>query len=228
MREEHLYLSLADHILNYIRENHLKAGDRLPSERQLAQKYSVSRSSVREAVRILQNKGLVRIEVGSGMYIPENTDQDRFQIALWKVNYREIFETRNVLELHIIRKVCQTVTEAEIRYIEEPLLVMERDYAEGMFVIAHDNQFHNRIRQLCTNATMTQLVENLLVELDAYGEYMPEMKRIWRDTVPYHREMLEAMRRHDCKGAEDAFGKIVEADSRALEMEGLAEERVVS
>ena len=86
MREEHLYLSLADHILNYIRENHLKAGDRLPSERQLAQKYSVSRSSVREAVRILQNKGLVRIEVGSGMYIPENTDQDRFQIALWKVN----------------------------------------------------------------------------------------------------------------------------------------------
>jgi hypothetical protein len=40
--------------------------------------------------------------------------------------------------------------------------------------------------------------------------------------------MPEAMRRHDCKGAEDAFGKIVEADSRALKMEGLAEERVVS
>lgn len=75
---------------------------------------------------------------------------------------------------------------------------------------------------------MTQLVENLLVELDAYGAHMPEMKRIWRDTVPFHREMLEAMRRHDCKGAEEAFGKIVEADSRALEMEGLAKERVVS
>ena len=49
-----------------------------------------------------------------------------------------------------------------------------------------------------------------------------------RETVPYHREMLEAMRRHDCKGAEEAFGKIVEADSRALEMEGLAKEQVVS
>lgn len=228
MREGHLYLSLADQILNDIRENNLKAGDRLPSERQLAQKYGVSRSSVREAVRILQNKGLIRIEVGSGMYIPENTNQDRFQIALWKVNYGELFETRNVLELHIILEICKTITEAEVRYIEEPLLVMERDYAAGQFVISHDNQFHNRIRQLCPNATMTQLVENLLVELDAYGAHMPEMEQIWRETVPYHREMLEAMRRHDCKKAEEAFGKIVEADSRALEVDGLAEERIVS
>jgi GntR family transcriptional repressor for pyruvate dehydrogenase complex len=65
----YLYTNLADRILQYIRKNELKAGDRLPAERELATLFSSSRSSVREAVRILQNQGIIETEVGRGMFL---------------------------------------------------------------------------------------------------------------------------------------------------------------
>ena len=51
-----LYMRLADEILAYIRDNHIQSGERIPSERRLAELFSTSRTSVREAVRVLQNK----------------------------------------------------------------------------------------------------------------------------------------------------------------------------
>ena len=66
-----LYMRLADEILAYIRDNHIQSGERIPSERRLAELFSTSRTSVREAVRVLQNKNILEVQIGNEGDYPE-------------------------------------------------------------------------------------------------------------------------------------------------------------
>ena len=58
-----LYTKIADAIMEYIKENDLKTGDRIPSERELAQEFNTSRNSVREALRVLENNGIIEVKM---------------------------------------------------------------------------------------------------------------------------------------------------------------------
>ena len=61
MKDQSLYTRLADEIFNYIKSNRIKNGERIPSERKLAELFSSSRATVREAIRILENRGIIEI-----------------------------------------------------------------------------------------------------------------------------------------------------------------------
>lgn len=212
-----LYISLADKLLSYIQENNIKVGERIPSERKLAEIFSTSRTSIREAIRILENKGLLEIQIGNGMYLKSDLSAQNDKIKLWKIDYMEMLEVKTLLEMHIIEEVCRSITESEVRTIEEALRRLERNRELGMFSIIDDNVFHNRIRQLFDNQTMIVLIENLNKKLDDYGVQIKGMEQIWLETIPYHRELLEAMKRHDTVKAKAAFQKIYELDKIGLE-----------
>lgn len=214
----YLYTNLADRILQYIRKNELKAGDRLPAERELATLFSSSRSSVREAVRILQNQGIIETEVGRGMFLREDSSAERYSIALWKVDYIELLDVKMVLEFHIIEELCTTITEPELRSLEEPLRKLESDFNEGVFSIADDSVFHTRIRHLYHNQTMVQLLDSLISRLDAYGKNAVGIEKLWLQTIPYHRDLYEAMKMHNVGRARIAYNRINEIDKQGLEL----------
>lgn len=73
-----LYTKIADAIMEYIKENDLKTGDRIPSERELAQEFNTSRNSVREALRVLENNGIIEVKMGKGAYITEKRPRTLF------------------------------------------------------------------------------------------------------------------------------------------------------
>lgn len=66
------YSILVDYVKNQILQGHVRAGEKLPTERELAEKLSISRNSVREGLRVLQNIGVIRPTQGSGNYISED------------------------------------------------------------------------------------------------------------------------------------------------------------
>lgn len=105
-----LYTKIADAIMEYIKENDLKTGDRIPSERELAQEFNTSRNSVREALRVLENDGIIEVKMGKGAYITEKKAENSFYLKVWKVNYIELLEMKSVLEMHIIRELCGNMT----------------------------------------------------------------------------------------------------------------------
>ena len=74
VEKDSLYLKISDSIYNYIRMNNLQPGDKLPSERDMAAMLQTSRNSVREALRILEDRGLIYVKTGSGVFIntPDN------------------------------------------------------------------------------------------------------------------------------------------------------------
>lgn len=215
-RGEALYIRLADNILSYIKKADIRPGMRIPSERKLAEMFQTSRTSVREAVRILENKGILEIQIGNGMYLKETMPEDFCMIELWKTDYLEILDIKTILEFHIIEDLCRYVAPADLLAIESALKLLEEGYDQGIFDHQADMLFHKRIRACCKNQTLVQLIDNLLLELDTYGIGQESFRKFWFDTIPYHRKLYEAIVAHDVKKAHEAFYTISEIDKAAL------------
>ncbi len=211
-----LYMKIADAILDYIKENNLKAGDKLPSERMLAEQFITSRNSVREALRVLENENIIKVKTGMGAYISSDRIADSLYVKLWKVNYKELLEIKYLLEKSLVQKLCKSIEQKELDYLEEPLLQMEEAAAAGIYLQKCDYTFHSRIRQLGKNLTMEQMIDNLVIALDNYGKDLHGVEGIWCSTIPYHRDMFEAVRDGNLFKAEEACLKIYETDEQAL------------
>lgn len=211
-----LYTKIADAIVDYIKENKLQTGDKIPSERDLAAQLATSRNSVREAIRVLENEHVIEVKTGKGAYVTEIMPEDSVYVRLWKVNYSEILEIKYILEKRVIEKLCDGISEEQLAYIEEPLLELEEAARRGEFLQKKDYIFHKRIRKTLKNATMEQMIDNLIEALDTYSNGVKGFDSVWVTTIPYHRRLLEAIKDCDYGMAESAFTDIYEIDKRAL------------
>lgn len=212
-----LYMRLADEILAYIRDNHIQSGERIPSERKLAEMFSTSRASIREAVRVLQNKNILEVQIGNGMFVKSGLTEGTIHIELWKIDYMEILELKTLLEYSIIAQLCEYISPANLHAIEQSLVPLEKAYERGVFDQKADYRFHQRIRSCCRNLTLVQLLDNLVIKLDEYSRQMEIQWLAWYHTVPLHRELYEAIRDRDVERAHAVFYGIFEIDKRALE-----------
>ena len=119
-----------------MRDGALKPGDRLPPERELALQLDVSRASVREAMRLLDVKGLVVIRPGAGTFITEDAIEAIVQAFSSLLDddtgaARDVFEMRLLLEPHVVSLAANRATERDIRRLAEILDGQEAEIAAG-------------------------------------------------------------------------------------------------
>ena len=213
-----LYTKIADAIMEYIKKNDLKTGDKIPSERVLAQEFNTSRNSVREALRVLEKDHVIEVKMGKGAYITEEKTGDSFFLQVWKVNYIELLEVKSILEMQIIRSLCGNMTQSQIDSLNEPLTRMENGMQMGFYLQQEDFIFHSRMRKIYGNSTMEQMLDNLIKALDDYGKNLVGEEKLWRETVPYHRDILNAMIENKPFAAQVAYEKIWQIDKQVLEL----------
>lgn len=218
IQKELLYTKIADAILHYIKDNQLKTGDKIPSERILAQEFNTSRNSVREALRVLERDHIIEVKMGKGAFITSQEKEASFYLKLWKVNYREILEIKGILELSIIESLCGKLNSKDIESLNEPLIRMEQGAQMGLFLQKEDFIFHSRIRKIYQNNTLEQMIDSLIKSLDEYGSDLEGIDSIWRQTVPYHRVILNAMIDNKPFAAADAYRRIEAIDKKVLEL----------
>lgn len=216
VQKDLLYTKIADGILRYIKENKLKSGDKIPSERMLAEHFATSRNSVREALRVLENEKVLEVKTGRGTFLTSDVEMDTVSVKLFKVDYEELLETKYMLECGIIRKFCETQKEYDFSYPEEALQQVEQAAAENIFLQKVDYTFHSRLRHMMENTMLEQLIDNINIILDDYGNTMLDVEPIWLTTVPYHRQMLEAIKKKEVVRALQAHRKIYEIDKYAI------------
>ena len=151
-----------------IRDGRLRPGDRLPAERELTQRFGVSRMSVRDALRILEAGGLVEIRVGArgGAYvrIPRSAvvgEGIANMLMLSSVSPSEVTEARRILEVGIVPLVCERAT-------EEDLVALDAICDEGRAAVHAGNypmelsaRFHVTFARAAHNAAIELLVESL-------------------------------------------------------------------
>lgn len=156
--------SLADEVANqikaYIRSGHYVAGQRLPTEPELMKQYGVGRSSIREAVRMLANSGLLRVQQGLGTFINEFVEENEtLHQRLSRAAARDIDEVRQLLEVKIAQKAALNRTVRQLDEIEGFLNERIQAAQEGKIeaCIQADINFHVSIARASGNEILADM-----------------------------------------------------------------------
>lgn len=216
--KELLHTKIADAIIKYIEENHLKEGDKIPSERSLAERLSTSRNSVREALRVLENERIIEVKTGRGAYVTSNKPTDSIFFKLWAVDFKELVQVKYLLEKEIIIDACQRSTKEQIDSLEKSLVKMEEAAAAGIYLQDEDYNFHKKLEKLSQNTTLGQIVDILMTSLLNYGTSLLGAESYWLATIPSHRAMLEAIKNQNSEEALKAYEDIYKLDLEVLHL----------
>jgi len=158
---------IVSQIREQIAEGELKAGDRLPSERDMAQQLGVSRPTVREALQVLEHTGFVEIRQGSGTYIKDIGKQsltDPLQILIQGSDrrYSEVYEFRNAIEVWAVGLAAQRIDPKELSRIGDIIETMKELRAQKKPVDELDAKFHLSIARACHNRIYYHVARTIL------------------------------------------------------------------
>lgn len=201
-----LYKSIVERIRKMIREGTLKVGDKLPSERELAELFQVSRVPVREALKILDFMGVVRYVRGEGVYVKEVAIADLVD----KIDYvaepskdilQELFEAREAIEVKALRLACQKRTEDDIAKMDKSIEKMEKEISTGTSIVFESQHFHTLIVKASRNQILIRLHESLLdIQEMARKRSLSIRERIHQPSE-FHRQILDAIIQRDADRA---------------------------
>ena len=210
VKSTRIYEEIVRQIKAMISERRLKSGDQLPPERDLAEKFLVSRTSVREALRALESAGLIEIRPGEGTFVREiSVDALVEPLALVLLSQRamigELFEARRMLEPLIAGLAARRATRDEIHEMERILDEQAKEIAAGNTGLAQDAAFHAAIGTAAHNRAITRIVHALM---DLLGQSREEaISTPGRPTRSHedHRRILDAIRGGNASAAERAM-----------------------
>ena len=154
---------VADGIMNLIQETPYKAGDKLPTEKELCESTGAGRNTVREALKILASRNVLEIRQGAGTFVSEKQGIPDDPLGFSMVNdhvklTKDLLQVRIMLEPQIAALAAQCAKEHEIKELEEILEEMEAAMKKREDYSELDTKFHTKIAQCTHNIVM----ENLL------------------------------------------------------------------
>jgi GntR family transcriptional repressor for pyruvate dehydrogenase complex len=168
-----LYQQVAQQMEERIRAGEFKVGNRLPAERTLISHFGVSRSVLREALIVLELKGLVDIRVGAGTFVVEPRDDSAVKreagLSFDDAGPFDILMARRMLETETARLAALTAAPDDLARIKAALDQIEQDTAP--FVMRHvaDRAFHIAIARATRNPALVTIVSGLW---DRYRRFM--------------------------------------------------------
>ena len=210
IKRRRLHEDIVQQFHSLIRQGRLKHGDRLPAERNLAEQFKVSRSSVREAIRSLELQGLVISKRGSGTFI--NTDNLDSVLALIAANLNansdnlpDVFEMRHLLEPPIAALAAERATTEDVQQLREILEQQRRQIEAGETGVESDTAFHFALASATHNSALIKVVSAVedILQLSR-GRSLQEPGRPQR-SLASHWEILETIESRDSQNAQRAM-----------------------
>ena len=166
MTNQKIYEKVAEHIKTQILKGDIKPGEKLPSAKELCERYQVSRSTVREALSALQVIGLIETRQGEGSTVrtvnPEDFKLPNFQqVLLTKETLLELLEARNLLEVSIAGLAAINRTESDLEKLVLILESMEEHLHDEQQSRLLDMQFHLAIATSSQNSILLRMLESI-------------------------------------------------------------------
>jgi GntR family transcriptional repressor for pyruvate dehydrogenase complex len=209
IRRNKVYEEVARQIQNHILE-HLKPGDVLPPERELAQRFGVSRGSVRDAIRSLELVGLLEPRQGMGTVVCEpSAEALASPLAAVLVQKRklvgELLDVRKIIEPPLARRAALHATAAQIEEMEQILARQGEKVERGEMAVEEDSEFHYRIALAADNSVMLRMVDVLMDMLRETRRRSLQTSGRPQKSLASHRRILAALKRHDPVASESAM-----------------------
>lgn len=205
-----LYLQIVERIRQWIMKGELKDGDLLPSERELAQKFDVSRVPVREALKVLEFLGAVKHVRGKGVYvrkigISHVLDNIGFLMTDPAHMLQDLYEARQGLECQAALLAAERRTDDDLLRIEGEILEMEKTMALGGDVGETSVRFHTAFISASHNSMLVH-INDMLVDLLRFSRSRSLRKPArYGAVLQDHRLILEKIRQQDGEGAAKAL-----------------------
>lgn len=209
MNSKMLSQSIADAILSMITiERRFTAGDKLPNENELSAELNVSRTTLREAIRILVAYNILEIQRGKGTFVTQVAFEQTpalGQLSDIKVNAKDLYEMRLIFEPEAAYLAAIRGTDAEIKRILEFGERIEREIKAGRDRTDGEHSFHKAIAQATHNEFMNQLMP-ILYQAIAKGVTLSAMsQKAVTDTVNDHRMIMDFLEQRNAEGAKNAM-----------------------
>jgi len=205
-----VYQQIADQVLQLIQAGEFAVNSRLPSERDLAEQFKVSRPSVREALIALEVMGFVQIKMGSGVYVCKpNPRKQHKQNPDKEFAPFELIQARALIEAEIAAQAAANRTSDNLLELEQALQKMLVLAAKQQNPLQADRQFHAALARATGNQVLASLVEQMFearmgVLFSRLSNYF-DTKVTWDQAIKEHRAVLRAVSAQDPNRAREAM-----------------------
>lgn len=214
IKDTKIYEKVMEEIKDLVRKGDLKKGDKLPSERDLSEQLQVSRTSVREALRVLEVFGLIQSRHGEGNFINDNFENSFLEplsiiFLLLGSKTEDILQLRQIIEPETAALAAKNITQAQLAELRE--IANELSNTEDIEISASlDKKFHYKIAQASGNL----LISTMMFSISSLIENCIENSKVhtFNKTIinTHHDEILKALENHDSIAAEIAVKKHLE------------------
>jgi len=197
-------------ILSLIQSGNLKPGDKLPSEKELITVFSVSRPTLREALRALSILGITTTRKGGGTYVSELKAADllrplEFFVSIEDQSIQDIFECRRILECEMVAKAASIVTDVQIEEFDRLIDVQKGTINDPVAFRISDQKFHELLATISGNVVLARLADGMYnIAMDARRK-ATEMEGVLPQSLQDHIAIVESLRLKDPEKASEAM-----------------------
>lgn len=184
----------------------LSAGDKLPSERELGEQLGVSRSILREALRVVESQGLITMVQGKGAYVRKpglRTVIEPVQrlMKYGSITLENLMQARAIVEPEVARIASLNVTENQINMLEQDYRDMIKYLEFPEKYLQADKSFHSRLAEATGNPVLVIMMWPLINLFVGFVPLFYERPGTPQKVFPAHEELLNALKRRDSEGA---------------------------
>ncbi|SFP25493.1 FadR/GntR family transcriptional regulator [Variovorax sp. 770b2] len=203
--------SVIARILAHLQAHRLHAGDRLPSERDLAEQLGVGRNAVREALATLATLRIVELRPNSGIYLRQIERESSFEALVMltdmggtptRTEVAETMEVRAHLEIQALGLACKRRTEQDLSRLEAVLRKTEEVLAQGGNIAACDTDFHIAVADATHNSVLVRVLNAFYRFTSRRRTVLFEDAAQGKASLRDHRRLLEHIRNRDSAKAQ--------------------------
>ena len=228
VRRRRIFESVVDQIQETILDGRLAAGDRLPPERELVAMFRTSRGTLREALRVVEHKGLIEIRTGvrGGAFVNEsNARQLHDGLALLlrqqKVSIADVAEFREGVESIVTGLAASRATSTDVRrlkdVLEEAHANIESKTPDWESFIRLDNLLHMTLAAVAGNPVFETVLRSVHDNIDQYyNKLLPRTRRTMEQNYRDLCEIVQAVEDHDPRSARERAQEHVRRFSRLM------------
>ena len=211
IKVQRLYLQIAQQLRRLMDDGSFAAGERLPSERDLAEQFGVSRPTIREAMIALEIAGLVEVRSGSGVYVLEGGSNGAELDDRQGAGPFEILEARKIIEGETCALAAQRISDEQLERLQELLDQMAEENKREQATEQADQQFHCLIAESAGNSALSATIAwlwRLRNESDISTHFHQRVRREGsRPIIADHRAILLALQARDSAAAREAMAR---------------------
>ncbi len=202
IKKTRIHEEVFSQIHELIKEGKFKARDQLPSERELAETFKVSRTSVREALRALESQGLIVSRTGMGNFVADLPVESLVgPLARMLIDEKkalaDVFEMRKLIEPHIAALAAERATERDIAGLKRIVAKQVDAVNRGETGVEADAELHLTIGRATQNQALQRLVSGLMEILSRSREESLQTDERRESSIDAHRRIIAAIEKHD-------------------------------